>query len=132
MGVDKLACSYLPQGKSPRFAHSWLKLFGSYGNPTVIGWYNAMIGKKRQLATIDPVEFEKQPVEVQDCRKFIDHFRGICRIYPNLNKENRKMSTWNRLDLQTLESQPVMPNNLPDHWYNAPKIKCYIQVLVWP
>ena len=24
--------------------------------------------------------------------------------------------TCNRLDLQTLESQPVMPKNLPDHW----------------
>ena len=31
-------------------------------------------------------------------------------------KENRRMSTCNRLDLQTLESQPVMPKNLPDHW----------------
>ena len=26
------------------------------------------------------------------------------------------MSTGNRLDLQTLGSQPVMPKNLPDHW----------------
>ena len=26
------------------------------------------------------------------------------------------MSTCNRLDLQTLGSQPVMPQNLPDHW----------------
>ena len=25
------------------------------------------------------------------------------------------MSTYNRLDLQTLGSQPVMPKNLPDH-----------------
>ena len=25
--------------------------------------------------------------------------------------------TYNRLDLQTLGSQPVMPTNLPDHWY---------------
>ena len=38
-------------------------------------------------------------------------------IYPNLIKENRKMSTYNRLDLQTLGSQPVMPKNLPDHWH---------------
>jgi hypothetical protein len=35
------------------------------------------------------------------------HFRGIYRIlYPNLIKENRRMSTLNRLDLQTLGSQP--------------------------
>jgi hypothetical protein len=26
------------------------------------------------------------------------------------------MSTCNWLHLQTLESQPVMPKNLPDHW----------------
>ena len=26
------------------------------------------------------------------------------------------MSTYNRLDLQTLGSQPGMPENLPDHW----------------
>ena len=38
------------------------------------------------------------------------------RRYPNLIKENRGLSTCNRLDLQTLGSQPVMPKNLPDHW----------------
>ena len=27
------------------------------------------------------------------------------------------MSTCNRLDLQTLGSQPNMPKNLPDHWF---------------
>ena len=27
------------------------------------------------------------------------------------------MSTCNWLDLQTLGSQPVVPNNLPDHWF---------------
>jgi hypothetical protein len=26
------------------------------------------------------------------------------------------MSTCNRLDLQTLGSQPIMPKDLPDHW----------------
>ena len=67
----------------------------------------------------EPVEFEKYPVEVQGCRKITDHFRGICRIYPNLVKENRRVSTCNRLDLQTQGSQPVMPENLPDHWYTG-------------
>ena len=75
-----------------------------------------MIGENRQLVTDEPDEFEKQPVEVQDyCRKITDHYRGISRIYPNLMKENRRMSTCNQLDLQTLGSQPVMPKNLPDH-----------------
>ena len=55
-------------------------------------------------------------IEVQDCRKITDHFRGIYRIYPNLIKENRRMPTCNRLDLQTLGSPPIVPKNLPDHW----------------
>ena len=38
-----------------------------------------------------------------------DHFRGIYKTYPNLIKENRRMPTCNRLDLQTLGSQPIMP-----------------------
>ena len=78
-----------------------------------------MNGVNRQLVTNKPVEFEKQPVEVvQDyCRKITDHVRGIYGTYPNLIKEKRRMSTCNRLDLQTLGSQPViMPKRLPDHW----------------
>ena len=58
-----------------------------------------------------------KPVEVQDCKKFTDHFKGIYRIYPNLIKENRKMSTCHRLDLQILRSQLVMPKNLPAHYH---------------
>ena len=80
-------------------------------------WAEPMIGENWQLIIDEPVEFEKKPaVEVQDCKKITGHFRGIFRIYPNLIKENRRMWTSNRLDLQTLGSQPVMPNNLPDHW----------------
>ena len=54
-----------------------------------------------------------EPVEVQNCRKITDHFRGISRTFPNLIKENRRMSKSNRLDLQTLGSQPVMPKKNP-------------------
>jgi hypothetical protein len=61
-----------------------------------------MIGENRQLVTNEPVKFEIKPVEVQDCRIITDHFRGISKIYPNLIKENRRMSTCNRLDLHTL------------------------------
>ena len=43
-----------------------------------------MIGENQQLVTNEPIEFEKEPVEVQDCRKITDHFGGIYRIYPNL------------------------------------------------
>ena len=45
-----------------------------------------MIGQNRQLVT-------GEPVEIQDCSKITDHFRGIYGIYPNLRKENRRMST---------------------------------------
>ena len=67
-----------------------------------------MIGENWQLVT-------NEPVEVQDCRKITNHFRRIYGIYPNLIKENRRMSTCNWLDLQTLGSQPIMPKNLPNH-----------------
>ena len=33
------------------------------------------------------------------------------------------MSTSNRLDLQTVESQPVMPENLPDHCIESLKFR---------
>ena len=58
-----------------------------------------MIGEIRQLVTDEPVEFGNEPVEVGDCRKITDRFRGICRIYPNLMKENRRMLTCNRFGL---------------------------------
>ena len=47
------------------------------------------------------IELQKEPVEVQDFRKLTDHFRGIYRIYLNLIKKIRKMSTYNWMDLET-------------------------------
>ena len=67
-------------------AWAWAKLCDVAATPS-------MIGENRQLFTKEPVEFEKQPVEVQDCMKLTDHFRGIYRIYLNSIKENRRMST---------------------------------------
>jgi hypothetical protein len=47
-----------------------------------VGALGSMIGENWQLATYEPVEFEKQPlVEVQDFRIITDHFRGIYEIY---------------------------------------------------
>jgi hypothetical protein len=60
-----------------------------------------MIGENQQLV-------ENNMVEIQDCSKITNHFRGMHRICPNLMKENRRMSTCNRLDLQTLGSQPII------------------------
>ena len=74
-----------------------------------------MIGENEKLVTNEPVEFEKSPVEVEDCRKTTNLFDGICRIYhPNLMKENLRMSTCSQSDLQTLGSQPVIPKNIPE------------------
>ena len=36
-GMDKPACTYLPQGQSPKFPHDWLKISSSSGYPTMIG-----------------------------------------------------------------------------------------------
>jgi hypothetical protein len=38
-----------------------------------------MIGENRQLVT-------DEPVEVQDCRKITDHFRGIFKNIPQFNE----------------------------------------------
>ena len=38
------------------------------------------------------------------------------------------MSTCNRLDLQTIGSQSIMPKNLPDHWVR--RISRFSQVLL--
>ena len=74
-----------------------------------------MIGENRQLLTNEVVEFEKKPVEVQDYRKITNHFGGIYITFPNLIKENQRMSTCNWLDFQTLGTQPLMPKILPNH-----------------
>ena len=43
---------------------------------------NLCPGRKNQrLVADEPVEFEKQPVEVQEFMKFSDQFKGIYRKY---------------------------------------------------
>ena len=54
-----------------------------------------MNGRNRLLVT-------NEPVEVQDCRKISDHFRGICGIYLELMKKTRKITTRNHWNLETL------------------------------
>ena len=53
---------------------------------------------------------------IKDFKKSSSRFKKIYRIYPNSIQENQRMSTCNRLDLQTLGSRPIVPKNLPDHW----------------
>ena len=47
-----------------------------------------MNGRTRPLITDEPVEFEKEPVEVEDFGKITHQFRGIYRIYIKLGKRN--------------------------------------------
>jgi hypothetical protein len=73
--------------------------------------------KHKNLKKHNQINDQREPAVSYIWIKITDHFRGIYRVYyPNLIKENRRMSTCNRLDLQPLGSQPAMPKNLPDHW----------------
>ena len=65
-------------------------------------------GRNRPLLTDEPVEF-------QDFGKFTNRFRGNYIIDLKLMKENRKMSTCNWLDLETLGSRLAMLKILPGH-----------------
>ena len=78
-------------------------------NECCVNEVRPMIRENRQLVTYEPVE-------VQDCMKITDHLKKIYRIYPNSIKENRGISTCNRLDLETLGYRLVMPKNLPERW----------------
>ena len=60
--------------------------------------------ENRPLVTDEPIEFENQPIEVQDFKKITHHFRGIYGIYFKLLTKNRKITACNQLDLETLDS----------------------------
>ena len=72
-----------------------------------------MNGENR-LVYNQPIEFEKQPVEVQDFRKITNHFRGIYRIYPNLTERCQIVTGWT---WKHFGSRPTMVKHLPGHWY---------------
>ena len=57
-----------------------------------------MSGKNRRLVTDEPVEFEKEPVEVGDFRRITDQFRGIYR----------------RIYLKWMKAKPKDVNMSPD------------------
>ena len=48
-------------------------------------------------------------------RKTTDHFRGMCRMHLNLLKKSWKITTCNRLDLETIGFWPIMPQKLLGH-----------------
>ena len=47
-----------------------------------------MNGENQQVLTDEPVDFEKEPVEVQDFKQTINQFRGIYKIFLHLTKKN--------------------------------------------
>jgi hypothetical protein len=57
--------------------------------------------ENQRLVTDWPVEFEKEPVEVQEFRRITDHFRGNLWNMPQVDKE--KITTCYWLDLETLQ-----------------------------
>jgi hypothetical protein len=92
---------YVPESPRAPVSRIWWKRNSSWqtydrGEPAVsCRWMNRLSLRNNRL------NFEVH----QDCTKITDHFRGIYRrIYPNLMKQNRRMSTCNRLDLQTLSN----------------------------
>jgi hypothetical protein len=63
--------------------------------------YASLNRGNRLLVTDELVKFEKEPVELQDFREITDHVRGFYGIHPTLINKNRKLTTCNRLDLET-------------------------------
>ena len=95
-----------------------------------------MNGKNRTLVADEPIEVEKITLEVQDFRKIIDHVRGIYRIHLKLIEKNQKITTHNRLDLETLGwfFSPIMLKNLPGQLMlmNVIMFECYDVPTSWP
>ena len=64
---------------------------------------SVLMNKENRLLVTDEL------VEVQDFMIMTEHFRGIYYICLNLKKEDQKISTCNRLNLETtLGSWPIM------------------------
>ena len=83
------------------------------------------MGKLRQLVQLNRLSLRNNQLKFKIAGKlriifeeFIEYTPIYQSFYEN-RKENRRMWTCNRLDLQTLGSQPVMPKNLPNHWWGS-------------
>ena len=67
------------------------------------------------LVISEPVEFGNWPIDVQDLSKYPQSFYKNLWNTPKVIKNNRKIATCNRLDLETLGCWPIMPKHLPKH-----------------
>jgi hypothetical protein len=76
-----------------------------------------MNGENRSLVADEPIEVEKITLKVQNFRKITEPVRGIYRIHLKLIEKSQKITTHNRLDLETLGFVdfflPIMSKNLP-------------------
>ena len=85
---------------------AWMRLF--------VQTQGAGLGENRRLGTDDPVEFEKQPVEVRNFRRITGHSRGIYRrIYLKWLKQNQKMSTGPTMTKNFPSTALICANRLP-------------------
>ena len=82
-----------------------------------------MNGENWPLVTDEPVELEKQVnwSKFKTSGKFTSNrFRGIHGIYFELIQKTRtqtqKITPCHRIDLETLGSSLIMPQNLPGDW----------------
>jgi hypothetical protein len=76
-----------------------------------------MIGENRQFVTDEPVSLRNNRVKIETGGKSPIVLKEFIEEYTPLTiKENRRMTTCNQLDLQTLGSQLTMPEHLPHHW----------------
>ena len=72
-----------------------------------------MIGKNRQLVTDDPVEFEKQPVEAQDC-SLPDHCS--CLIETLFRSDKRILHSFNQSESINSHEQTIYIKNMLIVW----------------
>ena len=68
----------------------------------------ALLEKNQQLIT-------NELAKIWDFMIITNHFRGIYRVYLTWIKPDRKMSTSDRLDLESLGSWLTMSKKLPRH-----------------
>ena len=114
---------YCSHSTASSLTSGWFSPFDEKQSSTVVILYRVLVnqsgveqmnGQNRPLFTDEPVEVEKELVQVQDVRKSFPLISGgIYRIYLKSIKKSRKMSTCIRLGSETLGSWPIVPKNPP-------------------
>lgn len=64
-----------------------------------------------------PVEFEKEPAQVQDFKKSTDCFRGVYGTDLKLTKKSERSHDVTSWTWETLGFRPIVPQNLPKDSY---------------